>query len=381
MTLIIGDLHINSARISSCIMTAKLINWFKNLKENNKNNNLILLGDVLDTPTNSGATINYIVNLLNTFKFNKVYILIGNHDIFKNQDESEYKTKNALNWISQIKNYNNIEIVDYPKIITLENTNYLLLPYTNSYINLTDNNFNFSSINYILGHIDLGNYCLYNIDEIIKKSTNLQSIILGHIHTPSLSKYLNKDIYFIGSFYPIKHGENILNLEVLKQSHINIDNTNKIPRSYAIIDNNNFLLEKSPLDIIYLNDEIDDIYDLSIIDKIKNSDLDKKDILFIYYENIFAKNFDFIKFNKFTTQNNFIKKDLNSYYNDNLNLLVILKKDNDSYNFTEEINNLISNKSITFNSKSLLDYFNDFEKNLNLDEKVSNVIKSLLSNT
>lgn len=375
MTLIIGDLHINSAKISSCILIDKFINWLNNLKENNKNNNLILLGDVLDNPVNSGATISYLIKLLNSFKFNKVYILIGNHDIFKNQDESEYKNKSALDWINKIDDYKNVEIINSAKQITIDNTNYLLLPYINKYTELNNKDYNFESIDYILGHIDLGDYCLYNIDTILKKSKNIKSLILGHIHCPIRFNYLGKDINFIGSFYPTRQGEEIANDFILNQHK----GTEKTLRSYALIDDNtkSMNLINSPFSVDY--NSIDDIDLNNFFEKDLIINNTNQFNLIIYNINIFNKSFNYNLFSDLTLKNNFIRKDLNSYYNNEKSILLVLKKDNDNYNFTTEINNLVNNKNLILENKSLLDYFIDFEETMEINKDVSNKIKILLN--
>lgn len=171
-----------------------------------KDNNIkvmINLGDTLDVKqTITTSTMNNLAiafELINE-TFDDVYVLVGNHDMSK-------KTYNSSGHNLKIfEGYENIHIIDEPKIIEIYDKKIYMLPY---FPNELLKNHKFQDADYMFGHIEVQGFMLnqfvkaeegLNANAITKKYDH---VFLGHFH-----KRQNREkITYIGNMCRFFYGE------------------------------------------------------------------------------------------------------------------------------------------------------------------------------
>lgn len=210
--IIIGDLHIG-IKNNSQLFLEYMKSYFQNelfplIKKYNVKH-VIQLGDTLDKRKNIDFITSafLIKEWLSWFDENnvKLYSLIGNHDTY-------YKNTNELSGIKQYESlFNNINIISKPSSITIDNTEFICIPWICSenkdeiseYIENIRNTNNERKFRIICGHFELAGF---NINKkFISKDGNFKTsefeafdhVFSGHFHTPSEQK----NIQYIGSPY------------------------------------------------------------------------------------------------------------------------------------------------------------------------------------
>ena len=194
ITLIhISDIHFNTkTKISK-------LNKIKEAIINNNPDYIIITGDTIDSPreTKEKAIQNLLTFLTNLSKKYKIFISLGNHDIFKQDD---------YNFFKQLNQYNNIYILD--------NTSYkddyiyisgFTLP-TNYYYNLDKR----ESTDVLIEHLNNHQELITNLKNDIPKVSLIHSpikltdkfvinllkeydlLLSGHTHNGLVPKLLNK---------------------------------------------------------------------------------------------------------------------------------------------------------------------------------------------
>lgn len=209
MIAILGDIHFRDDQKYWIEIGIKFLDWFKNWKFNNKDNDLILAGDLVETSVLSGTVVDYLEKLIEYSNFNSIHICVGNHD------------KKKINGRDQIayefyKNKPNVYLYEEATEVTIKNKKVLILPYFlgTNYDNLSMHDYysNIYKDKHFSNDYDIvvGHFCgedqvfpgnndyVENLDKI-----NTKHLILGHIHT----RYVNPTRY-IGSVFANKKSEN-----------------------------------------------------------------------------------------------------------------------------------------------------------------------------
>ncbi len=164
---------------------------------------MINLGDTLDVKqTISTSTLNYLARafkLLNE-TFDKIYLLVGNHDMSKKSYDS-----NGHN-LHIFEGYNNVILVDVPKIYEIYGKTFYLLPYfPNEYMK----DHIFPKADYLCGHIEVQGFML---NQFIKAeeginanaiTNNYEHVFLGHFH----KRQTRGTISYIGNLCRFFYGE------------------------------------------------------------------------------------------------------------------------------------------------------------------------------
>jgi len=182
MIYLVGDIHLNYRSIFiqnhldffNNYYYQTINNLFTHLSKI-KNSTIIFLGDLIE-PYPIQFDLSKIINFYNLLKqitkSNKVYIIIGNHDIyFKERKSIIYEFYNNLK--------HNLTLIDIEQIYQLNNN--IVLAGWNTNLNSIKSKF-------IITHND------------IKKSTN-SKIINGHYHNPY--KLNSKNCFYVGSIFPM----------------------------------------------------------------------------------------------------------------------------------------------------------------------------------
>jgi DNA repair exonuclease SbcCD nuclease subunit len=187
---------------------------------------MINLGDILDTKqsllTSSLNKLAEGFELIND-TFEKTWIIIGNHDL----NGKDYFNKKNHN-LHILNAYPNIEIIDEPTILELDNKKLFLLPY---YPTDIIKKINFEDADYLLGHIEVRGFMLAPnyISEGINPHdlTKYKKVILGHFH----KRQSNYNVHYIGNLVRFFYGENdqprgwaVLDLENDELEYYNYEN-------------------------------------------------------------------------------------------------------------------------------------------------------------
>jgi DNA repair exonuclease SbcCD nuclease subunit len=203
---ILGDIHIG-ARTESQIFNEYFLRFFEEqfipYLINNKITSVIQLGDIFDRR----KFVNF--QILNTWKkrvFNvlsenniKMYILLGNHDVY-------YRNTNEVNSPSLLlEEYDNLKVINEPTEIVFGKTRVLLMPWINysNYAVSIDSMTN-TKAKIVMGHFDIQGFEMYKghvsteglTEDVFSRFSKVYS---GHYHTMS-----NKgNIYYLGIPYEI----------------------------------------------------------------------------------------------------------------------------------------------------------------------------------
>lgn len=205
--LCIGDPHFKT---DNCEETNDFI---KKLEEHIKNNldkidYIIVLGDILHNHeklhTSALNIATSFFKMLVSYKPNKVYCLVGNHDAISN---TIFLTDN--HWLNILKEWNTITVIDKPYKFKVDNDNFIVMcPY------VPDGMFH-KALNYIpdwqeasiiFGHqllngVKMGAILTENVEEW---KDNYPLLISGHIHD---KQKIKKNLYYTGSSLQHAYGE------------------------------------------------------------------------------------------------------------------------------------------------------------------------------
>ncbi len=164
---------------------------------------MINLGDTLDIKqTISTSTLNYLAEAFKIISdtFEKIYVLVGNHDMSKKTYDSEGHNLHIFS------GYNNVTIVDTPKIIEEFGKKIYLLPYfPNEYMK----DHQYPEANYMMGHIEVQGFMLNQFikaEEGINANTitsKFDKVFLGHFH----KRQSKGKISYIGNMCRFFYGE------------------------------------------------------------------------------------------------------------------------------------------------------------------------------
>jgi hypothetical protein len=179
--------------------------YFPFLKKHKKENDIFfVIGDCFDSRQLLDVNVmnNAIEVVLKIAEMMPVYLMTGNHDIYK-------KKETDVNSLAAFKFIPNVTIIEKPTIISNGKSNILVLPWIGDKEEeeryaLT----NARSAQYIFAHTDLAGF-KYDNGRVIIKGVNLKDInsykkiISGHIH----KRQQLDNLYYIGSPYHTKRSD------------------------------------------------------------------------------------------------------------------------------------------------------------------------------
>lgn len=208
-----GDLHTNIWDKNN-LSFKHITNTFELLKKfvkKKKADYLILFGDLFDTKimTSTEGLINLVKIIDELSKEIKIIIIVGNHDIAKNDDIE-------INLPNVFANKNNIKVVD--KFYSFEDQDgiYNFLPFYKDDTLLEEINkieISDKKDNYLFGHFGVNGYVMneYESGEVIEKKSKISPtylrkfdhIFLGHFHGFQQDELIT----YIGSPLQLKFGD------------------------------------------------------------------------------------------------------------------------------------------------------------------------------
>lgn len=182
--IVVGDVHLQDS-LPKKYQCLDFLEWFFNQDFNNAKNSVLFLGDLCEINSSPELYEVYVDYFVNKSKFEKIYLLQGNHDCV-----------NQSTILSIFRPLPKVELINSWKKLNYYNTNLLLLPYynhegtemkpmvevySNLYETLTDE-FDFG-----FGHIE------DDTEHFSKKfcdtsKLNVKTWLNGHIHTASVQK-------------------------------------------------------------------------------------------------------------------------------------------------------------------------------------------------
>lgn len=207
MIVVIGDNHFSDSRPWSAEATNAQIDYIINHPLNNKNNTLILTGDIVDIPFMSGRVYSMLLKFFFGLKFKEVYVVQGNHDIKMDKLERPVLAYDfLLDKMNLDGNFTHIHAITKVTTMTLEGLKVLFLPfvYTTSegsikdYENLPEDIIK-TEYDLCVTHVadtSLSVYPGHLIDLSAVKATYWAS---GHVHAPSS--------HYVGSVLPNSSAE------------------------------------------------------------------------------------------------------------------------------------------------------------------------------
>ncbi len=188
--IVVGDIHLQNKepKKSNAIDT---LNWiFDNKELNNKNNSLLLLGDMCEVNSPFELYGIFVDLFTNKSSFAKVWIVQGNHDCIN--------MSSVLSLFAPLKN---VEVIQDWRIIDFYNCKILALPFyshegvankqpmTEVYSNLYKNEELMNlEIDYCCGHLE-SDRCHFSKKYCdLSKLTNVKHFLHGHIHNCDIDK-------------------------------------------------------------------------------------------------------------------------------------------------------------------------------------------------
>jgi len=224
----LGDLHFSDNNEWSIPSIEKFIEWFHSLYIE-PNSILIQLGDVFDRAANYGITIKLVTQFFRiaSQKFEKIYVLGGNHDFVFRKNIYQYAT-NYLN-----ESFENIHFIYRHIILEVNNKTIALFPFQKIPGKILDKYYSeelenvYYNCDIVCGHVGIEEKGTFFGGMNISKFKPDTKFILGHIHTRN-GQYKN---YYTGSILPFKINEdqteeprilNIYDIDTNTFSSINI---------------------------------------------------------------------------------------------------------------------------------------------------------------
>lgn len=204
MLVVLGDIHFSSSKNYFVAAGEKFLSWFQQWELNDKDNELLLLGDLVHSSVNGGVVIEFVERMARYSRFNKIHIIPGNHDL---------KRRDGIDQLAYEFLRHNDDVVIYDRITeaSIQGMNVLLMPhyiprpgeppmleyYSRAYERFT------GDYDLVVGHfmeekLSFGiSDAVFNLDKLHTKH-----LCLGHLHTRT-----DPNIY-VGSVYPNRTNEN-----------------------------------------------------------------------------------------------------------------------------------------------------------------------------
>lgn len=162
------------------------------------------LGDTLDIKqTITTSTLNYLAKAFTRVNetFDKVYVIVGNHDMSKKTFNDDGHNVHILSA------YSNVELIDNPTMLEVFNKSFYMLPY---FPNEHFQSHVFPEADFMMGHIEVQGFML---NQFIKAQGGVnentitkqyKKVFLGHFH----KRQVSRTITYIGNMCRFFYGEN-----------------------------------------------------------------------------------------------------------------------------------------------------------------------------
>jgi len=170
----------------------------------NKIKVMMNLGDTLDIKqTITTSTLNYLAKAFSRINetFDKIYVIVGNHDMSKKTFNNDGHNVHILSA------YSNVELIDSPTMIEIFDKSFYMLPY---FPNEHFVSHIFPEADFMMGHIEVKGFML---NQFIKAQGGVNEnaitkqykhVYLGHFH----KRQSNRTITYIGNMCRFFYGEN-----------------------------------------------------------------------------------------------------------------------------------------------------------------------------
>lgn len=206
MICVLGDIHFSSSKDFMTKTCEMFLEWYDTWSYNNSSNELILAGDLVHSAVNGGVVIKFLESFANSTRFNKVHIVVGNHDKKKvdgfNQLAYEFlkfKDKFVVYDTAEVAHIEDKKVLMLPYFVGLSSTGKSMSEY---YSNITDYFDNDNDL--IVGHFSGDDCSFFGASDIVYNLDKLNGkICLGHIHT----RNTNPNRY-LGSVFAGRKNEN-----------------------------------------------------------------------------------------------------------------------------------------------------------------------------
>jgi DNA repair exonuclease SbcCD nuclease subunit len=163
------------------------------------------LGDVFDNRQNLNLMIaSYAIDLFEKIaKKIPVYIIVGNHDIYK-------KNSNEISSVDILKNIQGVTIYKEPEIHEFKNSRCLLMPWRRDKIHEKETLALYSNIDYVFCHSEVSGIRVNSNPHVIHEGGNSSQIYngykgmySGHIHYSQK----NKNVTFVGNIFQMNRSD------------------------------------------------------------------------------------------------------------------------------------------------------------------------------
>ena len=199
---IFSDLHLGLHQNSS--IWHKIANdwsdWFIGELKKKKIKKILFLGDYFHSRSEiSVNTLHVASDITDKFKEFELIMLVGNHCSF-------FKDKADVHSLSIFKGYNNIEIVDKPKMFEIGGKNVFMCPWGTEYADIP-------KCDVLMGHFEIETFKMnsyklcehgFNAQMLGKKSPLTFS---GHFHLRDERKYNGYNINYVGNPFEMDFGD------------------------------------------------------------------------------------------------------------------------------------------------------------------------------
>jgi hypothetical protein len=192
----LGDCHFSDARPWSYSVSKEVVKVLLTSEYNNKDNTLVLLGDLTETAFPSGLITELLLTLFAGLKYDTVYVLVGNHDKKPNKQGRLVLSYKFLQSKNLSKLFPNVTVIDDMTEVQIENNKCLFMPYlfSDSKLKWEDYENHSGTYDIVFGHFtDTSNMDIKDRTIDITK-INSTHICLGHQHNP--------DKNYVGSIVP-----------------------------------------------------------------------------------------------------------------------------------------------------------------------------------
>jgi len=199
---IFSDLHLGLHQNSSIWhkIADDWSDWFISELKEKKIKKILFLGDYFHSRSEiSVNTLHVASDITDKFKEFELIMLVGNHCSF-------FKDKADVHSLSIFKGYNNIEIVDKPKMFEIGGKNVFMCPWGTEYADIP-------KCDVLMGHFEIETFKMnsyklcehgFNAQMLGKKSPLTFS---GHFHLRDERKYNGYNINYVGNPFEMDFGD------------------------------------------------------------------------------------------------------------------------------------------------------------------------------
>lgn len=201
MIILLGDLHLNASKPYFIEVAENFLRWYKDWHLNNKDNEVIFVGDLVNTAINGGIVFTWLERLIQDSNFRHVHIVQGNHD---------YKKKDGVEQLAYDFYFHKpgVSVYTRKEEVEIEGKKVLMLPYYSTTIGEQPFSHYYSSLHMenkeydiVVGHFADDTFPFGS--DVVKNTKKIKTkhLCLGHIHTR-----VDRSTY-IGSVYANKVNE------------------------------------------------------------------------------------------------------------------------------------------------------------------------------